>query len=138
MLAKLKSHQHPHYFLLYAASYMAYGLCLTILGPMIPYLSKETGLIETEYSYLFSCRSFGMLAGGLLVKVFQARKVSNHSIVIFGSVVIGVNSCLFSMTISTLSTFWLGVYLFLTSMGYAFIEIAVNICIMMTNNSKNI
>lgn len=46
-----------------------HGLNMIGLGSYIPYLSQETGVIETSYSFLFSCRSFGMLAGAALIKI---------------------------------------------------------------------
>lgn len=47
MLSKLKEHPNLGYFLAYSASYLAYGTLITGLGPLIPYLSAKSGIIET-------------------------------------------------------------------------------------------
>jgi hypothetical protein len=71
-----------------------------------------------------------MLAGGVLTKVLQSR-MANHSILILGSLLMGVCSWLFSLT---LSNFWLGVWLFLAGVGYSLVEIIVNVCNLMVND----
>lgn len=67
-MLKFKEHKHLRYFFLYSISFLIYGASISGLGPFIPYLSAETGILETDFSFLFSSRSFGMVAGALLTK----------------------------------------------------------------------
>ena len=39
MLNNFTKHSHLSYFFLYAFSFVAYGACISGLGPFIPYLS---------------------------------------------------------------------------------------------------
>jgi fucose permease len=135
MLAKFKTHKHIKYFFLYSISFLIYGACISGLGPFIPYLSASTGIVETEYSYLFSCRSFGMLAGALLCKLLQKKKLYNHTIMIVGTLSILIFSALFTYTTDSM---WLGVWLFLVGTGYSILEVMLNVCILMINNPEEI
>ena len=46
--------------------------CLTgSIGPIIPFLSKERGRPETEYSFLFSARAIGGILGLAIIKYAQ-------------------------------------------------------------------
>ena len=45
MLSKFTTHKNINYFLLYAAGYFAYGAHFSGLGPFIPYLAAESGII---------------------------------------------------------------------------------------------
>lgn len=98
MLSRFKRHPHLSYFLIYSASYLGYGTIITGLGPLIPYLSAETGIVETEYSFVFSCRSFGMVSGAIILKYIQSRPgfLTHHQIIALGSIMILVTSILFS------------------------------------------
>ena len=130
MLNKFRSNQHLYYFYLYALTFLGYGTHISGLGPFIPYLTASTSIIETEYSFLFSCRSFAMVSGTFLTKFLQGRKVSNHKMLILACLLISIFSILFSQTESSL---WLGVWITLISLGYSILEIVLNVCIMLTN-----
>jgi hypothetical protein len=45
MFNKFTSNKNINYFLLYAAGYFAYGTHISGLGPFIPYLTAETGIM---------------------------------------------------------------------------------------------
>jgi hypothetical protein len=47
MIQQLKKHPNIEYILLYSACYLGYGTLNTGLGPLIPYLSAEIGIIES-------------------------------------------------------------------------------------------
>ena len=135
MLEKLKNHQNPSYFFLYAVTFFTYGTHITGLGPLIPYLSKDTGIIETDYSFLFTCRSFSMFVGTFLLKHLQHKKVSNHTILTIGCFLIGLFSCFFSLT---RSSWWLGIWMLVISLGYSFLEVIVNVCLLMTSDRNDL
>ena len=59
-----------------------------------------------------------MVVGVFFNKYFQKKQIGYHNIIIIGLLMIGIFSCLFSFT---LSSFWLGFWLSLSSIGYAFI-----------------
>jgi hypothetical protein len=131
MLDKLKSHTHPGHFAAYSASYLIYGLCLTGLGPLIPYFSENSGIIETEYSFLFSCRSFGMLGGALALKFIHKHfPLPHHKYMIWASLILFLASALFSCSSSLL---FQGVWMSLSAVGYSILEIEVNVCTLKTN-----
>ena len=47
MIEKFRNNKHITYFVLYAISFFTYGTHISSLGPFIPYLTAETGIIET-------------------------------------------------------------------------------------------
>lgn len=116
MFERFRTHNNIKHFFLYAASFLIYGACINSLGSFIPFLSSITNISETEYSYLFTCRSFGMLAGALLLKYFQKMEISNHSLMAFGMIGICIFSLLFTLTRNTT---WLGIWFFLTGASYS-------------------
>lgn len=130
MLQRFKHHKYLNYLYLYAVSFLIYGASISGIGPYIPYLCAETGLIETDYSYIFSCRSFGMVMGAIITKLLQKKEVLNHYIIIIASLAVGLFSTLFSITTSTL---WLGIWFFLTGVAYSALEVMLNVCIMLIN-----
>ena len=104
MLEKFRKYRQIKHFLAYGTSYAMYGLLINGLGPLIPYFSDKSGIIETEYSFLFSCRSFGMLGGAMILKLMQKNfNISHHGILIVSSILIGISSALFSWSDSL---FW--------------------------------
>jgi hypothetical protein len=97
MLAKFRKYRQLNHFLAYCASYLTYGILINGLGPLIPYFSDRSGIIETEYSFLFSCRSFGMLGGAMILKFLQKHSaISHHAILMWSSILIAISSALFS------------------------------------------
>jgi predicted MFS family arabinose efflux permease len=114
---------------------MAYGTHISALGPLIPYLTAETGIIETDFSFLFSCRSFAMVAGAILTKQLQRKKMRNHLIIILGAIFMGVFSFLFAYA---RSPFWLGFWLFFAAAAYCLLEIVVNVCIILTTKAEDV
>jgi hypothetical protein len=100
----------------YAASFLGYGCLLVILGPLIPYLSAKTQIIETEYSFLFGSRAWGMTLGSLFMTYIQSKpkKPSLHQFLIISSVIIVITNLLF---IWATTPFQQGVWVFIGSMG---------------------
>ena len=45
MLEIFKRNEHLDYFYLYAAVYLVFGAHISALGPYIPYLTAETGIV---------------------------------------------------------------------------------------------
>ena len=131
MLRRLKSHPHLTYYLSYLASELCFGTNGTAYGPLIPYLSEQTGIPETGYSFLFSCRSFGMLLGAFLLKLLQKRaQCTLHQYITIASVAILFFNILFSLT---LDPFFQGLWLFLGAIFYSFRAIAVGISVILIN-----
>ena len=75
-----------------------------------------------------------MLFGGFLVKILQ-KKMDNHGLLMCGSLATCLFSILFSMCTDS---FWLGVWLFLISVAYPFIEITIMVCNMIINDPQQI
>ena len=90
------------------------GINYVGLGSYIPYLTAATGIVETDYSFIFTARSAGMLLGAFLIKILQKRQFTNHQVFIIGLLIIGVFTIFFSMT---LESAWLGIWLFIASIG---------------------
>ena len=133
MLAKIRSHPHLAYFVAYCTNFLVHGIHITALGPYIPYISAQTGLVQTEYSFLFTCRSVAMIAGALLIKWLQTRPsqlVSNHRTMQIAAVFITIFCILFS---STTDTVFLALWMLSTAFFYTFIEINTNVCALMIN-----
>lgn len=135
MLDRFKQHPNIGYFFLYSASYLGYGSLITGLGPLIPYLSAETGIIETEYSYVFSCRSFGMVTGAIILKYLQSKPgfLNQHQIISYGSILIFLTSIMFSLSRTELM---LGIWMFCSGLFYSILEIVINVCSLMINPSE--
>ena len=49
---------------------------------------------------------------------------------IIGSVIMSIFAIFFSLA---KSTYWLGVWMFLSSFGYTVLEVIINVCILMVN-----
>ena len=133
MLDKFKNNKNLRYFFLYTVTFMIYALLIAALGPFIPYLAAETHTAETQYSFLFSCRSFGMVAGCFLIKYLQKQAITNHNIILLGCTFICIFSFLFSQTRVTL---WLGVWMFIGAVSYSFLEVMINVCIYLTHKAS--
>ena len=73
------------YLILYCFIFFNFGLLSGSYGPIIPYLSKETHIPETSYSFLFVGRSLGSIIGFLLLKYLQKHYPPNleHKIIVF-------------------------------------------------------
>ena len=131
MLSRFKRHPHLIQYLCYLCSEIAFGTNGTAYGPLIPYLSAKTGLSETYYSFLFSCRSFGYLLGAILFKLLQKRsQFTLHQYIVVSSVSILFFNILFS---STLDPFYQGVWVFLVSMFFCSRSVAVNTSVYLVN-----
>ena len=132
MLESFKEHPHLSHYLLYGATFFIFGFQITGLGPIIPYFSDEYGYKETEYSFLFASRSVGMLVGAVFVKYMQSWSSTpkHHSILISASIFIFVFLCLFSSAETPLVQ---GVYYFLGSIFYGFVEVVPNVCLVAIN-----
>ena len=76
-----------------------------------------------------------MVTGCLITKYLQKIQMSNHNIAILGSVIIGIFSSLFTYA---RDSFWLGVWCFITSVGYTILEVMVNVCVLLINNPEEI
>lgn len=135
MLDKFRKYRQIKHFLAYCASYFVYGLAANGLGPLIPYLSGRSGIIETDYSFLFSCRSFGMLGGAMILKLLQkGTNISHHGIIMGSSILIAINSVRLAWSESL---FLEGFWMVMASIGYVSLEVKVNICILMTNPQED-
>lgn len=76
-----------------------------------------------------------MVAGVLFNKYLQQKQVKHHNIIIIGLGLVSIFSSLFSFTIDS---FWLGFWLCFASVGYALLEITVNVVLMMVNDPKEL
>lgn len=61
----IKEHQSRKilYFLTYSISFIALGLAVIALGPMLPYLAENTGVNFSQISFLFTTNNLGHLIG---------------------------------------------------------------------------
>jgi FHS family Na+ dependent glucose MFS transporter 1 len=58
-----KSLKHTYYFATYGAAFVALGLSLAALGPMLPYLASHVNVSLAQISFLFTASSFGYMIG---------------------------------------------------------------------------
>lgn len=68
IISKFKSLERPSHFILYCLTFMLYATAMAGVGPLIPYLSENTGHKQTNYSFLIFCKSIGFFTGSLLLK----------------------------------------------------------------------
>lgn len=114
-------HPHKAHYITYCANYIVYGMIITGLGPLIPFFSANTGIIETEYSFLFSCRSFGMLLGAIFLKLLHKyTNVTYHKSLAIMSLTLVFTSTLFSYATSL---FLQGIWMILSAVAYSAMEI---------------
>ena len=66
--SKFSTLKSPAHYLSYCATFIGFGCLMSGLGPLIPYLSHLTGHDESEYAIIFLSRSFGFIAGAILLK----------------------------------------------------------------------
>lgn len=69
------------YFSVYCLTFTFYGCFLSALGPIIPFLAKEYNQPETSFTYLFTCRTVGMLIGAMLSR-WLTDKLTYHCIIL--------------------------------------------------------
>lgn len=62
---------------------------ISVIGPLIPLKAKAGGLLETNYSMVFTSRGIGGMVGCLLVAHFE-KKYEAHSMIAMASAVIAV------------------------------------------------
>lgn len=121
MIEKFERHPHKAHYLAYCFNYVAYGMLITGLGPLIPYFTERTGIIETDYTFLFSCRSFGMLLGAILQKVIQHHtKLTHHFLLTLASIQLIFVTSLFSWTSAPAIQ---GLWIVLSGISYSAMEI---------------
>jgi MFS transporter, FHS family, Na+ dependent glucose transporter 1 len=58
-----KSHREIYYFATYGICFIALGLGMSALGPMLPYLANQVGVTFAQISFLFTSSSLGYLLG---------------------------------------------------------------------------
>lgn len=136
MIEKFKRHPHKAHYLAYCFNYVAYGMLVTGLGPLIPYFTERTGIIETDYTFLFSCRSFGMLLGAVMQKVLQHNtKITHHFMLSSTSAFLVFTTTLFAWATAPVIQ---GLWMFLSSICYCAIEIGVNIVALRINPPEDL
>ena len=131
MIERFKRHPHKAHYLTYCFNYVAYGMLYTGLGPLIPYFTERTGIIETDYTFLFSCRSFGMLLGAILQKVVQHHtKITHHFMLSAASALLVFATSLFALSpVLSIQGFWM----VLSALSFSAMEIEVNIVALRVN-----
>ena len=136
MIEKFKRHPHKAHYLAYCFNYVAYGMLVTGLGPLIPYFTERTGIIETDYTFLFSCRSLGMLLGAILQKIITHHtKLTHHFLLSIASVqLIFVTSLFAWASAPAIQGFWIVI----SGISYAAMEIEVNIVALRVNPPEDL
>jgi hypothetical protein len=84
--------ENCEYLFMYAFTFFINGLISGTIGPLIPFLAVEAHQSETEYFFVFICRSGGAILGAIIYKILQsAGLVSFHhkvlgftSLIVFG------------------------------------------------------
>lgn len=86
MLACREGVSSRFYLAIYCLIYLCNGLLSGTLGPVIPYLSNERNVPETEYSFLFVTRTLGSIAGYVILRFVQRKKYKyiEHKAIIAG------------------------------------------------------
>ncbi len=69
-----------------------------------------------------------MLLGAFIIKILQKQNYTNHTLLIAGTSIITVFTCLFTLT---RDSFWLGTWMFLASTGYSVFEVVLNVCFLL-------
>ena len=59
------------FLFMYAFTFFINGVISGTIGPLIPFLAAETHRSETDYSFVFICRSGGALLGAIIYKGLQ-------------------------------------------------------------------
>lgn len=131
MIERFQRHPHKAHYVTYCCNYVAYGMLYTGLGPLIPYFTERTGIIETDYTFLFSCRSFGMLLGAILQKVVvHHTKITHHFLLATACALLVLASPLFAWaTDLEIQGFWMT----LSALSFSAMEIEVNIVALRVN-----
>ena len=76
---------------------------------------------------MLAFRGYGMLLGALIISIMTHKiAVSHHKIMIIASLIIAISCILFKFSIQP---FYSGLWIFTSSIGYIFVEIYMNICI---------
>lgn len=121
------STEHPNFkfFLMYAGAFFALGNAITALGSIFPYISAETQITETAYSFLFVCRAVGFTTGALCVK-FLEKYFTYHQFLGFGTGASGVFLLIFAMARNMNIQ---GICIFFYAVGSGYIIVFVNVSV---------
>lgn len=122
------------YFLLYSTTFVIYGQIITMLGPLFPFLSAKSGLVQTEYSVLFTARAFGYVLGSLTAKTLENR-FTLHQVISLGIGLFGVFGILFTICESILMK---TLFTFLFSCGCSYLDIGVNVAALKCFSSETL
>jgi MFS family permease len=110
------------------------GCIITSLGPLFPYLAELEQRQETEYSFLFLSRAIGYILGSLLIKVAEKYMIFHRIIIISLLSLFTVVPFTFAQTLNQK-----GLFVFVMSVGNAWTDIGLNICIIETfKKTKNL
>ena len=68
--------------MIYLFAFSLLGAVLIVLGPLIPIKATNGGLLETDYSIVFTLRGIGYAFGSFVVARLEKRYKAHHMIAI--------------------------------------------------------
>jgi MFS family permease len=103
------------------------GLMFSVFGPIIPFFSEMTGLIESEFNYIFALRGVAYVIAGILQKslLSEIKLAVRMQACMF---IAGVCFLLFANSYN--NSFYLSIFSFILNMAIGSISVLVNVCLM--------
>ena len=90
--------QKPHRALVYYAAHVVLGLSLSVLGPTLPSLAKQTGSTLAQIGIIFAANSLGGIAGSMLGGLIYDRQRGHLA---FAAALLGMSVLLLGMPLVT-------------------------------------
>ena len=112
-----------YYFITYGICFIALGLTVTALGPMLPYLAENVGVSFAQISFLFTTGSLGYLIGSAGGGRLYDRFKGHHLLIL--SLILMVFTVILIPLTTTFSL--LLVILFLLGLGQGLLDIGGNV-----------
>ena len=97
MIEKFRKNPNLRHFLLYSLTYIFIGCFIAAPGPVIPFLSNKHNIPETQFSFFFTYRSIGFIAGALVTQ-FIISRFRIHTILKTSTIGLGIPCILFPFT----------------------------------------
>lgn len=121
-----------YYFITYGISFIALGLAMSSLGPMLPYLADRTGANFSQISFIFTAHSLGYLigsaGGGRLYDRFKSHTLMASFLVLMIITTVGI---------PLISKYYLLLFvMFFFGLGTGFLDIGGNVNILWVYQSR--
>ncbi len=104
------------------------------VGPLISYLTEETGYKQTQYSLLIFCKSIGFFGGSIILKKIHDKRVF-HSIMMWCCILLFIFMTLFTFVLDFIPQALIMVFI---ATVISMVNILVNVCVVESQKNGDV